>query len=226
MNLSKRDKGLLLILAGILLVALSYFLVFRTFADKKEAAKAELATLEAREAELEELEANMDFYKAEIEKLKKEEDKLVERFPADIKPESEIMYAVELEEAVDVQFSALTYGSPINMLTGEATAEPAEGETAEQPAASGYVAYCLPMTMTYEASYRGLKDTILHTNDHANRMVIDELTASFDATSGELAGTMKLNQYYVEGTDRTYAEPYVPTRPLGVSDIFGTNSAE
>ncbi|MBE5955536.1 MAG: hypothetical protein E7253_03695 [Lachnospiraceae bacterium] len=220
MNISQRDKGLLLILAAVLLVAASYFFAFKPLGEKKEVLKAELATLEAREAELEELEANMDFYKEEIVRLTKEEEKLVEEFPANIKPESEIMYAVELENTVDVKFSALNYGDPINMFTSAAP----EASEENTESVGGYTAYCLPMTMSYEASYRGLKDTILHTNEHANRMVIDELTASFDGSSGELSGTMMLNQYYVEGTDRTYTEPYVPTRPIGVSDIFGTNS--
>ena len=101
MNISQRDKGLLLILAAVLLVAASYFFAFKPLGEKKEALKAELATLEAREAELVELEANMDFYKEEIVRLTKEEEKLVAEFPANIKPESEIMYAVELESTVD-----------------------------------------------------------------------------------------------------------------------------
>lgn len=210
MQLSKRDKGLLLGLAGILLIAAVYFLLFSPLGTKKEALKAELATLKAREAELVKLEADMEFYQNEIIRLEGEKNQLAARFPADIKEESEIMYAVELEDNVDVQFTSLNYGTE-SMIFG----------TEEDPEGS-LKGYLLPMTMAYKASYEGLKETILHTNDHANRMVIDQLTATYDAVTGELNGNMTLNMYYMEGTGNAYVKPYVPAMGMGVSNIFGT----
>ena len=210
MQLSKRDKGLLLGLAGVLLVAAVYFLVFSPLGEKKEAAKAELSTLEAREAELVKLEADMEFYKQEIVRLDSEQQVLVARFPADIKEESEIMYAVELEDEIDVKFSTLNYGTEsIIFGSAEATDGSLKG-------------YCLPMAANYNASYEGLKETIIHTNAHGNRMVIDQLTAAYDAATGKLTGNMTFNMYYVEGTSNVYSEPYVPAMGMGVANIFGT----
>ncbi len=247
MNLSNRDKGLLLGLAGLLIAAVVYFLIFTPFVQKAEEKKAELTVLQEREAQLMEMEANMDFYNDEITRLSREKEAYLVQFPSTIKEESEIMYAVELEENVEIEFSALNYGTAMPV-AADGTAAPAEGEAAEQTeetqaaeqAAEGQVAegqvgrtepvdstegelsaYCIPMVMTYQSSYKGLKESITYTNAYNNRMVIDALTATFDATTGKITGNMTLNMYLITGTGKLYEEPYVPAMKFGVSNIFG-----
>lgn len=212
MNLSKRDKGLLLGLVGVLLIAAAYFFVYKPSMEEKAELEAELAKLQSREAELVELDNNMDFYLSEIERLKVEKEEYLACFPADIKEESEIMYAVELENNIDIEFSSLNYGSDILVM----------GDNSTDSSAATLAGYCLPMTMSYKTSYNGLKNTILHTNQHVNRMVIDSVTASFDSATGYLSGSMTLNQFYIAGTENAYQEPYVPTLEIGVPNIFGT----
>ena len=212
MNLSKRDKGLLLGLVGVILVACSYFFMYKPSMEEKATLEAELAEVQSKEAELVELDNNMEFYVSEIERLKVEKAEYLACFPADIKEESEIMYAVELENNVDIEFSSLNYGSDITLLSDDGT------ETEEATLAG----YCLPMTMVYRTSYNGLKSAIIHTNQHKNRMVIDSVTASFDSATGYLSGGMTLNQYYIAGTENAYQEPYVPPLEFGLPNIFGT----
>ena len=212
MNLSRRDKGLLLGLVGVLLIAASYFFMYKPSMEKKAELETQLASVQRKEAELVELDNNMDFYLSEIERLKDEKAEYLACFPADIKEESEIMYAVELENNVDIKFSSLDYGTDVLIM----------GDNATDSTNATLAGYCLPMTMSYQASYAGLKNTIIHTNQHANRMVIDAVTASYDATSGYLMGDMTLNQFYIAGTENAYQEPYVPTIEIGLPNIFGT----
>lgn len=207
MKLSNRDKALLLGLAGFLIAVASYVLIFNPFTLKSEEVKLKLETLKAREAELVELQNNMEHYKTEIIRLNGEKEELVARFPAEIKPESEIMYAVELENRENIKFSALDYGQP-TVVSGNVDSELA--------------AYCLPMNMTYQCTYQAMKNTINYTLGHSNRMVIDAVTMTFDKTTGNLTGNMTLNMFYITGTERTYEEPYVPTMKMGVNNIFGT----
>ena len=219
MNISKRDKALLLGLLGIILVAVSYFFVYKPSVEKKAELEAQLVTLQQQEAELVDLENNMDFYLSEIERLEGEKAEYLACFPADIEEETEIMYAVELENNVDIKFNSLNYGTPIDLLgSGEQVAEGEDGE-ATTTAVGGY---CLPLTASYLSTYNGLKNTITHTNMHQNRMVIDQVTASFDASTGNLVGDMTINMFYMTGTENAYSEPYVPSMGIGVSNIFGT----
>ena len=221
MNISKRDKGLLLGLVGVLLIAASYFIVYNPSVTKKAELEAQLATLQQHEAELVDLDNNMPFYQSEIARLEGEKAEYLACFPADIKEESEIMYAVELEDNVDIKFNSLNYGAPIDVLgTGEAT-EVVEGEEAVETTAT-VGGYYLPLSASYLSTYNGLKNTITHTNMHKNRMVIDQVTASYDASTGNLVGDMTINMFYMTGTDNSYSDPYVPSMGIGVSNIFGT----
>lgn len=221
MSISNRDKGILLGLLGFVLAVLSYVLIFNPMTLKNQELKTELAALQAREAELLELESNMDYYKEQIVLYNNHNQEMVAKFPAEVKPESEIMYAVELEDQLDVEFSSLNYGTPVEIAAVGGAAEAApEGEAAEPT--TSVTAYCTPLSATYNATYQGLKDVILHTADKTDRMVVDTVTASYDGTTGNLVGSLTINMYTVAGTERMYKEPYVPAMFMGTDNIFGT----
>lgn len=208
MNISNRDKGILLGLLGFVLAVLSYVLVFNPMTLKNETLKTELATLKTREAELLELESNLAYYKEQIVLYNNHNQEMVAKFPAEVKPESEIMYAVELEDQLDVEFSSLNYGTPVEIAVSETE--------------TSVAAYCTPLSATYNATYQGLKDVILHTAEKTDRMVVDTVTASYDGTTGNLVGSLTINMYTVAGTERMYKEPYVPAMFMGTDNIFGT----
>lgn len=217
MKLTKRDIGLLLGAFGVLIAVAVYSLVYTPYSEKTASLKSELATLKEQEARYQELAANQQFYKDEIERLNQENKALFDGFPADIQPETEIMYVVELEENVDIEVPSVNYGTATSLTGASETTE--EGEVVS----SGMMdAYVVPMNLSYSASYQGLKDTITYTSNHQNRMVVDTVSAAYDSTTGQVTGSMTFNMYYVTGTDKVYEEPYVPHVQTGISNIFGT----
>lgn len=208
MKLSKRDIGLLLGLLGLVIAVASYALVFNPMKLKNQELETELAALKDKEAKLTELVDNFDYYKKQIEVCKEKSAEIETRFPSEVKPENEIMYAVELEDELEVEFSTLNYGTPLEIIT--------EGQKADR------FAYCTSLSANYRATYRGLKDVILYTADQADRMVVDTVTASYDGTTGNLVGSITINMYTVAGTERVYEKPYVPAMNVGIDNIFGT----
>lgn len=209
MKVTKRDIGLLIMLVGVLAAILSYNFLYQKNVEKAEAEKAVLQGLKDTQAGLKELEDNLPFYKSEIERMDVENAEIISHYPADVLPENEIMYAVELQENTDVYYSALSYGSPVEMATG------LEEQT-------GIRAYDTTMSMTYQCTYEGLKDVILHNLAQNDRRVINSVTAAYDRTTGNLTGSMTLDQYTMSGTDNFYVEPYVPSMNIGTDNIFGT----
>ena len=208
MKLSKRDIGLLLGLLGLVIAVASYALIFNPMKLENQELETELAALKDKEAKLTELVDNFDYYKNQIEVCKEISAEIETRFPSEVKPENEIMYAVELEDELEVEFSTLNYGTPLEIIT--------EGQKADR------YAYCTSLSANYRATYKGLKDVILYTADQADRMVVDTVTASYDATTGNLVGNMTINMYTVAGTERVYEKPYVPAMNMGIDNIFGT----
>ena len=208
MKLSKRDIGLLLGLLGLVIAVASYALVFNPMKLKNQELETELTTLKDKEAKLTELVDDFDYYKEQIEVCKEKSAEIETRFPSDVKPENEIMYAVELEDELEIEFSTLNYGTPLEIIT--------DGQKADR------FAYCTSLSANYRATYRGLKDVILYTADQADRMVVDTVTASYDGTTGNLVGSITINMYTVTGTERVYEKPYVPAMNVGIDNIFGT----
>ena len=131
----------------------------------------------------------------------------MEQFPAGITPETEIMFVVEMEEEVDVDIPSISYGSASSI----------SGATS-----SGIEAFQIPMSVSYKTTYQGLKDTITYTNNYDDRIVIDTVSLSYDRSSGDVAGSMLFNLYYMTGTDKVYEDPFVPDMNMGVDNIFGT----
>lgn len=208
MKISNRDKGILLGLFGVILAVVSYVLIYNPTTLKTEELKTQVASLQSRVNKLTELENNMAHYQKQIEVNKEKSEKIVDRFPAEIKPENEIVYVIDLENRLDVQFSTLNYGTPVEIVTSNATA--------------GVNAYCTALNLSYRSTYQGLKDVIIYTAEQEDRMVVESVTASFDATTGNLAGSMTINMYTLAGTERMYEKPYVPSMYIGVPNIFGT----
>lgn len=213
MKVTKRELGIALILLGFAVVLLCWRFVYQKNMDEKTAVEAEIKTLQERESELSKLEENKPFYEDEIERMEGENAEIISHFPANVLPENEVMYAVELEENSDVYFTSLVYGSPTAITTSY------EEKT-------GITAYDVPMSISYQSTYQGLKDAILYNKAQDNRMVINSVTASFDSTTGELTGAMTLDQYYMTGTENVYAQPYVPEMDHGMENIFGSMDIE
>ena len=208
MKLSKRDIGLFLGLLGLVIAVASYALVFNPMKLKNQELETELTALKDKEAKLTELVDDFDYYKEQIEVCKEKSAEIETRFPSEVKPENEIMYAVELEDELEIEFSTLNYGTPLEIIT--------DGQKADR------FAYCTSLSANYRATYRGLKDVILYTADQADRMVVDTVTASYDGTTGNLVGSITINMYTVAGTERVYEKPYVPAMNVGIDNIFGT----
>ena len=79
--MSARDKKLLIVLAGFVILALSYFLVFTPQMDKKEELEAENDRLTQEYRALSALAANADEYAAQTETMGQEMQEIYDKFP-------------------------------------------------------------------------------------------------------------------------------------------------
>ncbi len=106
MTISKKDRALLIALAGILTTAATYWFVYTGFTDMTAALESKNAALKTRVDTLQEL-VNQQEALAESTLADTQEAQLImERFPAEVREEDLIMLAVNLQnyapfEAVD-----------------------------------------------------------------------------------------------------------------------------
>ena len=111
--MSTRDKKLLIILAGVAVLALTYFFVFSPQADKRDQLENENMNLKSQYNELSTLAAKADQYTQKTEDMSAEMEAVYNNFPSYLQIENGIMDAVEIEKSTNTHISELTVGSPV-----------------------------------------------------------------------------------------------------------------
>lgn len=105
MNISMRDKKLLLMFSGVAVFGLGWFFGYRP--QMEEAANIEAANkpLEERLSNLLELAGNRNFYISETESAQNKINEYVAKFPSDVKEENGIVLAQNIENSLGMQIS-------------------------------------------------------------------------------------------------------------------------
>lgn len=81
------------------------------------------------------------------------------------------------------------------------------------------------MTISYQATYAGLKESIDHIVNYLNRKSIGNLTISFDSATGNLSGDIEITSYALEGFGTTYEDPIIINVPLRLDEPFGNTDS-
>ncbi len=110
MKITNRDKKMLYMLGGLLLLALSYILVYRPQMDKASQIATENDRLQSRLNELLEMKEKQDFYETETSSMKSEVEQYCKIFPADIKEEDGILLAKDMENKLDIKIASVGTG--------------------------------------------------------------------------------------------------------------------
>ena len=116
-NISNREKRLLLMLFGVLLLVVSYVAVFSPQMDAASEISTQNDTLNSRLNELLGMAAKKDYYQRETQNMQDQIDKYCEQFPADIKEEDGIVLAQNIEKASGITID--TVGTGVRLMVSE-----------------------------------------------------------------------------------------------------------
>lgn len=234
MKLKKSDVNILIMLLGILIPVAIYFFVYTSFTEKTAAMNADNETLQTEVDYLQDLADHKQQYIDDTAAMQIQIDEIKSRFPAEYKPEDDIMYIIGVENDYGAEIPTIAMGTSSMIevaAAAEETAEaPAEGAEATDDVAGDTVdtttpaisLYQTPISVSMQSSYRSLKDIVTYINTDTDRKSIDSLSVVFDTETGLLASTMAFNAYSLTGTEKEYAAPQVSGVFYGTSDIFNT----
>ncbi|MDO4276895.1 MAG: hypothetical protein Q4D16_24815 [Eubacteriales bacterium] len=110
MSVSTRDKKILLMFLGVLLLVLSYFFVYRGQMEEAATIEGQNVSLQARLNELLEMAKNKEFYEQETREMQNKILEYCEAFPADVRPEDGIVLAQSMENVMDMKISNVGLG--------------------------------------------------------------------------------------------------------------------
>ena len=98
-EISEDIQRLIYVFAGLALVLIGYFLVFRRISDENTLLQNQISQLSSEVAMLQDMDAKKEDKLKEIERMKKESQAIIDQYPADVK-EEDIMYFVDALERI------------------------------------------------------------------------------------------------------------------------------
>lgn len=244
-SLSEKEKNLIFALFIVVILIISYQLGFVHFSNKTDILYSENTKLNEKLEDLLQKAENKEKYIEETEQMNQEVSRMLDYLPATISEEKSTLFVTELEEKARMNISAITYGEVsevYSLAKNEEAADVTEGtdsgaetedissdqgssveSTGEQEKEEGELkGYKSNITINYQTDYAGLKSAIDYINQNREKMCIQSLTAAFDNTTGNLAGTLSYDvfEFLFEGRE---AEPvYIDGVNTGKDNIFGT----
>ena len=233
-HLSKKDQSLLIGLAGIIILAVAWLLIYNPI--NEETNKIEMGNIELKaKADLyQSINANLSQYEQDIDDMKEDIAAISNQYPVHISREDEIMFLANMENmySADLVVENITMSVVEEIIVENAeTAASLDtvAESTESPDASGENAeevhlYRQPVNYTFRCTYKGAKEMIQYLFAQTNKKEIEGMSLAFDSETGNLMGALDLNQFYMVGIDKEYQSIKVPTLPRGVKDVFHTIS--
>lgn len=239
--LSKKDQSLLLGLLGAIFLFVAWYFVSTPLQEKTVVLETENIALKTKADLYQSINANLPKYEEGIEKFEKEIAEISNRYPVNISREDEIMFLANMENVYtnDLAVENITMSGVVEVLAENAadTAAPAATETTTDATADTAATdaamepeivlpevhlYKQPVNYSFRCTYKGAKDMIKYLFAQTDTKSIEGMTLAFDSETGNLMGTLDLNQYYMMGIDKEYQAIPTPTVLKGVSDVFHT----
>ncbi len=246
MKITAKEARLILILAGLAILVASYFLVYSSYMEKNEALESTNSQLSAQITSLRAKVAQEQEMVDETRELNAETKEIIDLFPSYLKVENEIMNIVNIEDTTDAEVSNLTITDPLELEIvlddseeTAAAADTTDGEASFSEASAGILTvedigtgvvadtvglYYMSTTVTYTASYDGMKEMLNYITENHDRWSIGTFSATFDSSTGELTGSMSYYCYFLFGTYKDYEVPTIEGIEHGTDNIFGTMS--
>ena len=244
MEISARDKKLLVYLIAISIIAGSYFFVAKPLLDKQAILNEEISELQQKVTHYTDIYNNMDNYESQIAEAQTKYNETCNKLFGGLNQDNTIMMVKDLENTTDVWIARLSFTEE-NVVFGEEIAEAtAEGDVAAD--ATGEVATndateaatddggeAAPasiqgvrqdLNIDYAASYDNFKRFIEYIENHDERLFISSINATYSVDSGLVGGSMVLSQYAILGTDKEYKAPEINNVTLGTDTIFKTGT--
>lgn len=110
MNVSMRDKKILLMFIGILVFFVGWYFGYRPQMEKADQIEDLNGALEEQLQDLLELAENKDFYVSETASIKDKISEYISEFPADVRPEDGIVLANKMENELGFQITNVGVG--------------------------------------------------------------------------------------------------------------------
>lgn len=249
MKLTVNNKRLLIIVGSALMILLAYYFVFTPQMEAAFKLADENEKLYEKHAQLVDIEKNQEKYKADTAQMEAEVLAYLKQFPSEIRAEDVFMLDRDIEQESEITITTIGLQDPALLASVEgitiknteenqkladknnqATKDQVDKiEGVEKEDGTVVTANATSMSLyttlnetNFAGGYDGLKRAIEYINGLERRTTVEGMTVTFDAATGNLAGSLSLNMFSMSNTGAVYTEPTVDGVPVGRGNVFGT----
>ena len=231
MKLSKSNIKILLFIAAVAILGLTYLYVFKDNMSTADSIQSEVDTLQARYDELMAKQQDREMYETKTKEFNEKFNERLAYFPSNLDQEVSVMFVKGLtKDEGNLQFdvNSVGLGQPQTFysLTAAAAADVAssdgtETSTDDTQIAGDYQCMSAAFPLSYTGSYEGLKDFVDYIMNYKYRMNISSFSIAYNSSDDTYSGSVALNVYCITGADREGNLVDVDVDvPEGVSNIF------
>lgn len=233
MEISAKDKKLLVYLLAIVIIAGAYFFGARPLLDKQMKYADEVEQLRQQVDHYNEIYTNSAEYENRIAEAQVTYNETVNKFFGGLNQDNTIMMIKDLEDASDVWIARVSFQDGTVVFGGENIAEEDIGEESAdttdegtEPTASTVISGLRQdLNIDYAAKYNDFKRFIEYVQNYDERLFITSINASYGVDTGLVGGSIVLSQFAVTGTDKEYEAPDLSNVHIGNDMIFKSGSS-
>ena len=235
----KKEKGkkikLIISLISVGIFIYSYFVVYDNYTLKTSEAYEQVEQLKHQMIEREKKLAEEERVMESIAELEGQKQEIIDSYPVYIAKEDNFMFVEKLDKDLDMSISSLSvsenksfYKTIIPAIEDRPDTEKQEeaaktdkkkGSATEIPTMNGFMN---SISMGFLTTYEGIKELSEYIRNNPESTAMDNISISFDSSTGALAGNLTLKRFFLTGTRKEYKTTTIEGINIGTDNIFGT----
>ncbi|MDD5955664.1 MAG: hypothetical protein PUC40_01595 [Lachnospiraceae bacterium] len=221
MQLQKKDIKLIIVLVGVLILVVAYFVVYRNYDQQTQDLQSQIDSLQPELQQLREYDEHKQEYLDGTEAYKENMKSIMSSLPTSVWTEDQIMLARRMEEDLDITDTSESFADPIVVTQFKGTPLDDIDNYSDQV---DMTSNKYQMTLAADMDYSQMKDFLDYVYDEDYMTGLDSITMNYDAEKADLSVSAVINQYTLSYQDAPEEDHKVPEVSKGVKDPFGTYS--
>lgn len=218
MQITTKDKKLILMVGGLALFLIVYSYIFRPMQEKTFQMQSEIERLERECRELEIQNTNMEAYEEQIIEYRAAIADAMKLFPVDVKEEDVMSYLLKLQDKNEIELMSVAFNEPLTVVNFDGVMS-ADGEDKMVHMIGQQVS----TTATAELTYAKLKDVLNYIYETQTQTTLESVTVVYDSKKELLNGSFDFSRYTLNYDEAEYKPEKLPEVDLGKEDLFGDN---
>ena len=235
----KKEKGkkikFVISLISVGIFAYSYFVVYNNYTIKTSDAYEQVEQVKLQILERENMLAKEEEILSSIVELDKQKQEIIDSYPVYIAKEDNFMFVEKLEKDLKINITSVNvsdnksfYKTILPAVENSMDADNQEdrkksdNKKASDADTSTMNGFVNTIAMNFLTTYEGVKELSEYIRNYPEPSAIDNVSISFDSSTGALAGNLTLKRFFLSGSGKEYKSTPIEGINIGTDNIFGT----